>query len=471
MLFNSIPFLFLFLFTYLLYWNIDDKYKKYVIAGASFLFYLYYDILATVHFFTVIAVNFYFSDKMFALKQKGGDTGKLLKIILGLNLVNLAFFKYFYFLLDSFFSLTHSQMFKDISSSVNIILPLAISFYIFQLIAIQVDIHRGRVLERISFFDYTIFIIFFPQLIAGPIMRTSDFLPRLNNPFITPDSMKRGLFLLIIGLFKKVVIADNVGLLITPVYISPDKYHYASIFIAFLGFAAQVYCDFSGYTDMARGLAFLLGFEIPENFKGPFYSASFTELWSRWHVTLSTWLRDYLYIPLGGNAKGFHMSNVYMFITMVLGGFWHGANLSYIFWGAYLGILLWIERLFLNKGYSLIPANPFLKFLKRVLVFVLFAFSGSFFRTAAFGTDSLKAMQNLFSNFFGMNHGRGIGARDEVLLYIFLALVLNFFQYNPQIIEKWKKFQNILLPIASVLIFILLGLFGDGGGDFIYFQF
>jgi alginate O-acetyltransferase complex protein AlgI len=449
----------------------DDKYKKYVIAGSSFLFYLYYDILATVHFFLVIAINYYYSEKMFQSKQKGLNTSADLKIILVLNLINLAFFKYFYFFLDSFFSLTHSQMFKDISSTVNIILPLAISFYTFQLIAIQVDIHKGRVLERISFMDYSIFIIFFPQLIAGPIMRTSDFLPRLNQPVITNDSMNQGIFLLLIGLFKKVVIADNVGALITPVYLNPESYHYTSIFLAFLGFAAQVYCDFSGYTDIARGLAYLLGFEIPENFKGPFYSASFTELWSRWHITLSTWLRDYLYIPLGGNAKGFNMSNIYMFITMVLGGFWHGANLSFIFWGAYLGILLWMERLLLKKGFDLIPKNPLLKFAKRVLIFILFAFSGSFFRTASFGADSLHAMYNLYSNFFGLNYGKGIGARDEVILYVFLTLVFNYFQYNTESFEKWKKFQKFIIPTASLIVFLLLGLFGDGGGDFIYFQF
>lgn len=471
MLFNSIPFLILFFFTYLLYWNIDDKYKKYVIAGSSFLFYLYYDILATLHFFSVIAINYYFSEKLFQAKQKGFDTSRLLKVILGLNLVNLAFFKYFYFILDSFFSLTHSQMFKDLSSSVNIILPLAISFYTFQLIAIQVDIHRGRVLERISFMDYTIFIIFFPQLIAGPIMRTSDFLPRLNQPVISSDSMKRGLFLLIAGLFKKVVIADNVGGLIAPVYMDPEKYHFISIFIAFLGFAAQVYSDFSGYTDMARGLALLLGFEIPENFTGPFYSASFSELWSRWHITLSTWLRDYLYIPLGGNARGFHMSNVNMFITMVLGGLWHGANLAFILWGAYFGIILWIERILFAKGYSLVPKNPILLFAKRMFVFVLFSMSAIFFRSGAYGTDSTAVMYKLSASFFGLNEGKGIGARDEVLLYIVLALILNYFQYNKVVLDKWKRFQNVLLPIASFLLFILLGLFGDGGGDFIYFQF
>ena len=235
MLFNSIPFLILFLFTYILYWNVDDKYKKYIIAASSFLFYLYYDILATVHFFVVILLNYYFSQKMFSMKTNGEDTGKYLHWILILNILNLAFFKYFYFFLDSFFSLTHSQMVKDLSSTVNIILPLAISFYTFQLIAIQVDIHRGRVLEKIPFFDYTIFIIFFPQLIAGPIMRTSDFLPRLNNPTISSDSMKKGLFLLMLGLFKKVVIADNVGSLIAPVYMEPEKFHYISIFISFLG--------------------------------------------------------------------------------------------------------------------------------------------------------------------------------------------------------------------------------------------
>jgi alginate O-acetyltransferase complex protein AlgI len=471
MLFNSIPFLILFLFTYLIYWNIEDKYKKWVLFFSSAIFYIYYDLIAAFHFFTIIAINYYFSGLLLKKKSLVEDTSTILKIILGLNLLNLAFFKYFYFLLDSLFSLTHSQIFIDLSKEYSIFLPLAISFYTFQLIAIQVDIHRGLIKENISFFDYTIFIIFFPQLIAGPIMRTIDFLPKLNSPIITSDSMKRGIFLLLLGLFKKVVIADNVGILVNPIFLTPEKYHFTSIFLGFLGFAAQVYSDFSGYTDIARGLALLLGFEIPENFRGPFYATSFTEIWTRWHITLSTWLRDYLYIPLGGNKRGFHFSNLNMLITMILGGLWHGANIAFVFWGAYLGLLLGLERILVSKGITLIPKNRFYLFLKRMIVFAIFALSVIFFRAGSSGANAIPMMKNLIVHFFGLNSGLTLGAKDQVILYVIITLILNMIQYDYSKLERFKKYQNVLLPIFSLIVFLLMGLFGDGGGDFIYFQF
>ncbi len=471
MLFNSIPFLILFFFTYIIYWNVEDKFKKYILFLSSFLFYLYYDVLATIHFFSVISINYYFSNLLLKKKQNGENTNFVLGFILVLNLINLAFFKYFYFFLDSFYKLSNSNLFLDLSKEYNIILPLAISFYTFQLIAIQMDIHRENVKEKISFFDYTLFIIFFPQLIAGPIMRTFDFLPKINSPIITKDSMNQGILFLLLGLFKKVVIADNIGGLINPIFFSPEKYHYTSIFLGFLGFAIQVYCDFSGYTDIARGLALLVGFDIPENFKGPFYSASFTELWTRWHITLSTWLRDYLYIPLGGNKKGFHGSNWNMFLTMVLGGFWHGSNLAFVFWGAYFGILLWIERIFQAKEINLTPKNEFLKFFKRVLIFFFFSMSAIFFRSGSAGTDSIVLMKRLSYTFFSLNNGITVGTRDQIILYVLIGFLLNWLQYDYSKLIKFKKLEKVLIPIFSFVMFILLALFGDGGGDFIYFQF
>jgi D-alanyl-lipoteichoic acid acyltransferase DltB (MBOAT superfamily) len=471
MLFNSIPFLLLFLITYLVYWNIEDSKKRWVLFFSSAIFYIYYDILAAVHFFTVIIINYYFSSLLISKKQKSENTSTLLRIIIILNILNLAFFKYFYFILDSLFGITSSQIFIDLSKSYTIILPLAISFYTFQLIAIQVDIHRELIKEKIPFLDYTIFIIFFPQLIAGPIMRTIDFLPKLRTPEITDDSMKKGLFLIIMGLFKKVVIADSIAVLLNPVFFKPLDYHYTVLLLCMLGFAVQVYSDFSGYTDIARGLANLLGFEIPENFRGPFYSITFTEFWSRWHITLSTWLRDYIYIPLGGNRGGFALSVFNMFLTMLIGGLWHGANLAFILWGAYFGLALGIERIFAAKNILFIPKNPILQFCKRMFIFCLFASSAVFFRAGAYGTESLTIMKQILQNLFTLNIGKSIGSRDQIILYIFLTIVLNIIQYDYKKVEPLKKYQNTLIPIFSLILFLLLGIFGDGGGDFIYFQF
>lgn len=471
MLFNSIPFLLLFLITFFLYWNVKDEWKKYVIAGSSFFFYLYYDLIATVHFFSVIFINYYFSHLLFIKKEKNEDTSFHVKLIVALNLINLAVFKYFYFFVDSVYSLSGSQFFRDITSSVSIVLPLAISFYTFQLIAMQVDIHRGKVTERIGFIDYVVFIIFFPQLIAGPIMRTSDFLPHLNKPVLTENSFYRGIYFIMGGLIKKVVIADNIGAIINPVYYSPSIYNYDILLLANIAFACQVYSDFSGYTDIARGLGLLMGFDIPENFRGPFLSSSMTELWTRWHVTLSTWLRDYLYIPLGGNSKGKFRANLNMLITMTLGGFWHGANTTYILWGFYFGALLWIERILYDLKVKIFPENLVGIYLKKAFIFFLFAFSAVFFRTGIIGTNSLDLSVSYMNSIFTLNKGRGLLGIDELILYIVLVIFFNYVQYNENFRFSLGKYSKVLLPVSSLLIFLLIAFFGDGGGDFIYFQF
>lgn len=259
MLFNSLPFLFLFLITYLIYWNVGGPAKKRVLLVSSIVFYGYSHIAFLIHFLLVIGANYYFSLKLWENREKGKPTDRLLKWMILANVVNLAFFKYYYFLMDFLSSLTGMELWQKFGTSVEILLPLAISFYTFQLIALQVDIHRGIIPQRIGANDYFLFILFFPQLIAGPIMRSTDFLPKLDHPEIDKHRVTQGIFLLIFGLFKKSVLADSIAGIISPLYLEPGEYHAASIYISILSFACQVYCDFSGYTDIARGSAFLLG--------------------------------------------------------------------------------------------------------------------------------------------------------------------------------------------------------------------
>ncbi|XDD51801.1 MBOAT family protein [Leptospira sp. WS92.C1] len=473
MLFNSLPFLFLFLVTYLIYWNVSAHWKKRVLLVSSILFYGYSHIAFLIHFLLVIGINYYFSLKLWELKEKGESTGRLLKWVIVLNAINLAFFKYYYFVMDSMSSLTEMQLWQKLGTSVEILLPLAISFYTFQLIALQVDIHRDLIPKRIGSGDYFLFILFFPQLIAGPIMRSTDFLPKLDHPEIDRDRMKQGIFLLLFGLFKKSVLADSIAGIVGPLYLEPGSYHAASTYIAMFGFACQVYCDFSGYTDIARGSAFLLGYEIPENFRGPFLSFSFREFWGRWHVTLSTWLRDYIYIPLGGSRKGEFRSQWNMFLTMCLGGLWHGANIAFVLWGAYLGLILAVERLVERRPTLGVQGSGsvWTKWIRVILTLNLFVFSGIFFRGGSAGKNAVSFMLDLVSSYGNIFTGKILSRWEELLLFILITLGLNALQYHPNLMSKLEKRSTILIPIFSVILLLLLGVFGDGGGEFIYFQF
>ncbi|MDV6235002.1 MBOAT family O-acyltransferase [Leptospira ellisii] len=475
MLFNSLPYLFLFLITYLIYWNVSALWKKRVLLVSSLIFYGYSHIAFLIHFLLVIGGNFYFSNKLWEIREKGGSTSGLLKWVVVLNAVNLAFFKYYYFLMDSLSAATGMQLWQRLGTSVEILLPLAISFYTFQLIALQVDIHRGLIPNRIGSRDYFLFILFFPQLIAGPIMRSADFLPKLDHPEIDKDRMKHGLFLLIFGLFKKSILADSISGIVGPLFLEPGSYHAASTYIAMFGFACQVYCDFSGYTDIARGSAFLLGYDIPENFRGPFLSASFREFWGRWHVTLSTWLRDYIYIPLGGSRQGEFRSQWNMFLTMCLGGLWHGANIAFVLWGAYLGLILALERIFEPRQTapqtSTKPSFTWQRTLRIAFTVHLFAFSGLFFRGGSAGKNSVRFMGDLLSSYGNVFTGKILPRWEELLLFILLTIGFNVFQYYPVWMDKLEKRSAILIPVLSVILLLLLGVFGDGGGEFIYFQF
>lgn len=471
MLFNSIPFLLLFALTYCIYWISAQKWRKYILLLSSIVFYSYNSPYLMLHFGAVIAVNYLFAEQLLKRKLAGQDTGSLIRLNILLNLANLFLFKYFYFFCDMAYILTgKNEAVREFSTFIHIALPLAISFYTFQIIAYQVDIHRGKILNSISFTDYSVFILFFPQLIAGPIMRSEEFLPLLEKPVYSEDYVKNGILLILTGLLKKVVIADTVSGIINPVFSAHNEYSGPALFLATLGFAIQVYSDFSGYSDMARGLAFLLGFDIPVNFRGPFLSQSFTELWSRWHITLSTWLRDYLYIPLGGNRDGHSGRN--MMITMSLGGLWHGANISFFLWGFYLGLLLYIERVFVQfRKKEGEPAVKKFSIFRAVPVFITFSLSGVFFRTGILGINSVTVCYEFYLRMFSFSSGKMVYRHEELIFYILFGYFLNWLEYSETALSGLRKFREILIPVYSVCILLLLGLFGDGGGDFIYFQF
>ncbi|MCB1178931.1 MAG: MBOAT family protein, partial [Leptospiraceae bacterium] len=290
MQFNSIPFLVFFAILYFLYWNVPRKLREPLLFGGGLFFYGFTSIPFLFHFLLVTLINFLF----YTWIRSSKETKLPISIALISNILNLAFFKYFYFFCNFFFHLTGSDFFTDLSSSTKITLPLAISFYTFQAIAILVDTYRKRFENEkaLSIFHFFLFFVFFPVLLAGPIMRSGDFFPNLQNLEPNKEKLYRGSYLLISGLIKKVLLADTTGLLVNPVFQNPAQFDSLSIFMGAFGFLVQLYFDFSGLTDLARGIALYLGFEIPENFKAPFFSKSLSEFWTRWHITLSTWLRD-----------------------------------------------------------------------------------------------------------------------------------------------------------------------------------
>ncbi len=479
MLFNSAVFLVLFFVFYLLYWPLPVRGKQLLIILTSFIFYAWYSPFFLGVFLLLICINYYLSALLMKRKM-------LWPLIVGLviDIGNLAFFKYFYFFAESAGVLIGDPYIADLRRNwiedydFGIELPIAISFYTFQIVAFLVDAYRGEIKETevdgvssgVSFRKYVIFILFFPQFIAGPIMRSSDFIPQIDNPQPSRDKMLNGSLLVLQGVIKKVLIADRIGMVMTPLWQNPAEYDATALILAPIAFISQVYCDFSGYTDMARGMAKMIGYEIPENFAGPFLAKSMRELWRRWHITLTMWLRDYIFIPLGGSRVGPSRVYVNVLITMALGGLWHGATWTMFVWGVLLGLILCWEQFTVGRGWQILPDDArWANFLRGARTYLLFAYTAVFF--AAPGFD--KAM-DLFYGIFTFQRANPVGSFDGTLLLSLTALLFNIPQYYPGI-KEWLGRQTVLryvlVFVGTFVVGYLVTVYGDASGQFIYFQF
>lgn len=347
MLFPTLEFAIFFIIVFAVSWEIRDRYeaRKLFLLGASYFFYGFWD----WRFLGLLALSSgmnYAAGLLLSRTEDAQNRRLIVGVAVALNLSILGFFKYYGFFLEELGSILINLGIERDLPLMEIILPVGISFFTFQGISYVVDVYRREVAAVRSPIDLFLYISFFPQLVAGPIVRARDFLPQLEaRPRLTQSMMAMGLVLIIVGLFKKMVIANYLATeLADHVFFDPSAYGTIDLTIGLYAYAVQIYCDFSGYSDIAIGVAALLGYRFQRNFNQPYRAASLQEFWRRWHISLSQWLRDYLYKPLGGSRGGALMTARNLFLTMVLGGIWHGAAWTFIIWGVIHGTVLVVER-------------------------------------------------------------------------------------------------------------------------------
>jgi alginate O-acetyltransferase complex protein AlgI len=350
MLFNSPSFWVFFSLFFALYAAFNHRWQNRLLLAASYVFYGWWD-YRFVLLMLVSTVFDYFAGLLIAASAEHKIRRRWLIFSMVGNLGLLCFFKYFNFFIASAQALLHTLGFQSDPWVLSIILPIGISFYTFQSMSYTIDVYRNEIKPTRRFLDFALAVSFFPHLVAGPIMRASMLLPQIERPRrMTWDGWCRGWVLIVIGLFKKVCIADVVSGSADMVFAHPEQCSWPVLLFGLYCFALQIYADFSGYTDIARGVARLIDFELPENFNQPYFAANITDFWRRWHISLSTWLRDYLYIPLGGNRHGTWKTYRNLFLTMLLGGLWHGASWTFVVWGGLHGVYLAVHKLMLDTA-------------------------------------------------------------------------------------------------------------------------
>jgi len=463
--FTEFSFLFafgIFLFFYALLFTQNALRKIYLIAFSLFFYYKSSGPFLALFVFQIV-VDFLFARKI--EKEEGTSKQIWVSIAVLFSLSFLLYFKYPNFILENtnWLLLTHFE-------PVDLFLPIGISFYTFQSISYIVDVYRGEIRSSKSFLDYAFYMTFFPHLVAGPIVRAKDFLGQINSPEnLDARRYKESLFRIVTGLIKKLLIADYLGKYVDMVFENPSFYTGGENLLGALAYSFQIYFDFSGYSDMAIGLALLLGYRLKENFENPYGSSNVTEFWRKWHISLSTWLRDYVYIPLGGNRKGTLNTYLFLLITMLVGGFWHGASWQFVCWGAAHGLALALHK----AVHKHLPEGKWMDLIGGIFTFSFVTLCWIFFRARDFDTALLvlnqMAVATSEADFVGFWFSRNELA---ILLVALLSWTL--------IPGNWKRklFEGIFYVPSFFWFFILLAAlqfiiqFRDTlVQPFIYFQF
>jgi len=473
MLFNSLEFLIFLPTVFLFYWFVFQKnlrVQNSLLLISSYVFYGWWDYRFLSLIFLSTVVDYFVGLKIYDSNDKKTKKSYLWVSIL-FNLGLLGFFKYFNFFIDSWIDLLGAIGYEQKSTwTLNVILPVGISFYTFQTMSYSLDIYHGKLKPTKDFISFASFVSFFPQLVAGPIERASNLLPQiLKNRMFKYEQGVQGLRLILYGMFKKVVIADSLAPHVDTIFQNYSTFNGGVLLLGLIYFSFQIYCDFSGYSDIAIGTSKLFGFEIMSNFKFPYFSRDIGEFWRRWHISLSTWFRDYLYIPLGGSKGGKWLSIRNIFIIFIVSGFWHGANWTFIMWGlihAMLYIPLFLREK--NRQYttSIVAKNKWFPSLKElfqmVSTFFFTMISWVFFRSESV-TDGFLYLMSIVQNIqIPMVHYWGI-------VFIIIVLLFEWIFRN----DERKLSKNIYGWHLSI-IFIWAIFFVSMHGlqtSFIYFQF
>ncbi len=421
MLFNTGLFLVLFVLFLLVYHSLKRFRNAKMLVVIAFSLYFYYKSSAECVFILVgVCLSDYLLGLWLGRLKRNWKRRLIVALNVMLNVGMLVWFKYFNLLAEAFASITSTRF-----DPLEIILPAGISFFTFRSISYMVDIYRREIEPCRNLLDYTFFLTFFPPLLAGPVVRAKDMLPQIKaNAMLSRRKTSEGLFLIMTGLIKKVVIADYIsGNFVDRIFDNPALYSGFENLMGCVGFTIQLYCDFSGYSDMAIGLALMLGYRFKINFDAPFKSQNPTEFWRRWHISLSLWLRDYLYIPLGGNRKGKFRAYFNQFITMVLGGLWHGASWMYIIWGAYHGLLLVLHKTVRSiwRLPESMRGRADIKAFNIVLTFALIVVGFTFFRA-----PSLETVVMIGEQIAGNFHIDIAGQFVESYMMIVVAMALGY---------------------------------------------
>ncbi len=469
MLFSSGIFWILFIVFLPLYALLKRSKLQMTIFVVLFSLYFYYK-SSGMFFLMLMAtslVDWSISRWIAASRSKGKKLSLMwLSILISLSI--LGYFKY-----ANFFLWNWNQMVEGNFQPLDIILPVGISFYTFQSISYVVDVYKGRIAPARTWLDYLFFLSFFPALVAGPIVRADYFLPQLEkNERPTDTEIWAGLWLIMIGVVKKALIADYIAQYNDLIFNNPELYTGVQTLMGVLGYTMQIYCDFSGYSDMAIGLAAIMGFKLGINFDSPYQSRNLTEFWRRWHISLSSWLRDYVYIPLGGNRKGTFRTYLNNFLTMLIGGLWHGAAWKFVFWGAMHGVGLAVHKMckpILKK----IPDNWFTVLIFWAVTFTYVSLLWVFFRAKDF-SDSVLIISNIFVNFDWAQIPQFFEAR---MVWCVMMICLVAFHFVPRGLSQAMQGMFIKSPwIVKLAAFILvvqlvIEFMSEEVAPFIYFQF
>ncbi len=471
MLFNTLGFIAFLIIVLIFYYVIplSWKQKKFMLLLASYVFYGLWNPPLILLLWISTVVDWTAGNKMAALED-GRKRKFWLLLSIFVNLGFLAFFKYGNFLMENFQSLLGLIGVEYVAPEWDILLPMGISFYTFQTMSYTIDLYKRRMKPAKTFLDFALYVTFFPQLVAGPIVRADELVPQFYEPKrANQNQFFLGLFLLTIGLFEKTVFADSLlGGVSDQVFGSEDLLLAMDAWTGVLAFSGQIFFDFAGYSLCAIGIAMMLGIILPDNFRYPYGSIGFSELWQRWHISLSSWLRDYLYISLGGNRYGVRRTYVNLMLTMLLGGLWHGAGWTFVVWGFLHGFYLIMERL-LKNTIRIKTDNLMVQLLLGFLTFQCVNITWVFFRA-----DSFETAMNLLGSMFWLHGSQPILLTTHIVLVLGLMLLVflgHFAMRKRSLVGVIQGAPTFVLILAWGIMLFGLMIVQTSGQQFIYFQF